>query len=189
MPTTQEREELAAQAIAHAWVTKAENLLQLGTMPTRIADDFFWKLEYHYAGIYGHLCDLASTATRYERIKRRSFDIALGLLDGDFFPSARGYFTGADGTCSCITEESEPAALFDNKRLKIEGYYSSVYHAVKAREYRREEDFNVSLLVIKPVGSSDSWEVVTGGELKQAEKEVLENSKSKRWPRPKPTPG
>ncbi len=59
MPTTPEREELAAQAIAHAWLNKAENLLQVGTMPTNIADDFHWKLAYHYMSEYGHLYDLA----------------------------------------------------------------------------------------------------------------------------------
>ncbi|MES2467747.1 MAG: hypothetical protein V4675_10635 [Verrucomicrobiota bacterium] len=114
--------------------------------------------------------------------------MALDLLYGSSFPLARQYFTGIDGTCSPITQESKPAALFDNNSSKIEGYYSSIYYAVKAREYRREEDSTVSLLVIKPGGLSDSWEVVTGEELQRAEKEVLENSKSKYWPRPKPTP-
>ena len=156
-------------------------------MPTRIADYFFWKLGYHYMSSYGYLYDLAETGTRYERVKRRSFDLALDLLDGSSFPLARQYFIGPDGTCSSIAQESEPAALFDNNSLKIEGYYSSVYYAVKAREYRREEDSTVSLLVIKPEGLSDSWEVVTGEELQRAEKEVLENSKSKYWPRPKAT--
>ena len=188
MPTIPEREELAAQAIAHAWLNKAESLLQVGTMPTHIADDFYVKLGYHYMGEHGHLYDLAETGTRYERVKRRSFVLALDLLDGPFFPLARQYFTGPDGTCSSITQESKPVALFDNNSLKIEGYYSSVYYAVKEREYRREEDSTVSLLVIKPEGLSDSWEVVTGEELQRAEKEVLENSKSKCWPRPKPKP-
>ena len=185
MPTALQREDHAAREIAIAWLSTAESLLRGGKLPTRLADGFWIKIAYHYTGVYGSLSNLAETAARSARVQAQACKIAFAELEHGRYGLVRKHFEDPDGTCACIAQESEPVALLDNHSQKFVGFYTSVYYAVKEREYRRAENSSISLQVLE-CGLWDAWEVVTGANLLQAENEVLENSKSKYWPRPKP---